>query len=168
MTHTSYLSQTPQTCLCKNFLSGVNFSRLSEKKCIYLTFSETFLVFLVPRFLGVKFGFRKSCQCKRNDKYEPGFIFTKNPLEQRVILLPVFVRDLAILGMICISQPNRRQINVIPVRKLLFEMSWFHMGIAKTALDPAPSVKRAKVEKKGPQTILASPYTPGQRGKKMP
>ena len=70
--HTSYLSQTPQTCLCKNFLSGVNFSRLSEKKCIYLTFSETFLVFLVPLvvFLGLKFGFRKSCQCKRNDKYE--------------------------------------------------------------------------------------------------
>ena len=29
--HTSYLSQTPQTCLCKSFLSGVNFSRLSEK-----------------------------------------------------------------------------------------------------------------------------------------
>ena len=29
--HTSYLSQTPQTCLCKNILSGVNFSRLSEK-----------------------------------------------------------------------------------------------------------------------------------------
>ena len=29
--HTSYLSQTPQTCLCKNFLSGVNFSRLSGK-----------------------------------------------------------------------------------------------------------------------------------------
>ena len=29
--HTFYLSQTPQTCLCKNFLSGVNFSRLSEK-----------------------------------------------------------------------------------------------------------------------------------------
>ena len=59
-------------CLCKNFLSGVNFSRLSEKKCIYMTFSETFLVFLVPLvvFLGVKFGFRKSCQCKRNDKYE--------------------------------------------------------------------------------------------------
>ena len=42
------------------------------KKCIYLTFSETFLVFLVPLvvFFGVKFGFRKSCQCKRNDKYE--------------------------------------------------------------------------------------------------
>ena len=59
-------------CLCKNFLSGVNFSRLSEKKCIYLTFSETFLVFLVLLvvFLGVKFDFRKSCQCKRNDKYE--------------------------------------------------------------------------------------------------
>ena len=29
--HTSYLSQTPQTCLCKKFLSGVNFSRLGEK-----------------------------------------------------------------------------------------------------------------------------------------
>ena len=29
--HTFYLSQTPQTCLCKNFLSGVNFSRMSEK-----------------------------------------------------------------------------------------------------------------------------------------
>ena len=59
-------------CLCKNFLLGVNFSRFSEKKCIYLTFSETFLVFLVTLvvFLGVKFGFRKSCLCKRNDKYE--------------------------------------------------------------------------------------------------
>ena len=35
-------------------------------------FSETFLVILVPLvvFLGVKFGFRKSCLCKRNDKYE--------------------------------------------------------------------------------------------------
>ena len=35
-------------------------------------FDETLLVFLVPLvdFLGVKFGFRKSCQCKRNDKYE--------------------------------------------------------------------------------------------------
>ena len=72
LVHTSYFSQTPQTCLCKKFLSGVNFSRLSEKKCIYLTFSETFLVFLVPLvvFWGVKFGFRKSCLCKRNDKYE--------------------------------------------------------------------------------------------------
>ena len=57
---------------CKNFLSGVNFSRLSEKKCLYLTFTETFLVFLMPLviFLSVKFGFQKSCQCKRNDKYE--------------------------------------------------------------------------------------------------
>jgi len=43
-----------------------------KKKCIYTTFSETFLVFLVTLvvFLGVKFGFRKSCLCKRNDKYE--------------------------------------------------------------------------------------------------
>ena len=42
------------------------------KKCIYMTFSETFLVFLVILvvFLGVKFGFRKSCLCKRNDKYK--------------------------------------------------------------------------------------------------
>ena len=37
-----------------------------------MTFSETFLVFLVTLvvFLGVKFGFRKSCLCKRSDKYE--------------------------------------------------------------------------------------------------
>ena len=37
-----------------------------------MTFSETFLVFLViiVVFLGVKFGFRKPCLCKRNDKYK--------------------------------------------------------------------------------------------------
>ena len=37
-----------------------------------MTFSETFLVFLLPLvvFWGVKFGFRKSCLCKRNDKYK--------------------------------------------------------------------------------------------------
>ena len=37
-----------------------------------MTFSETFLVFLVILvvFLGVKFGFRKSCLCKKNDKYQ--------------------------------------------------------------------------------------------------
>ena len=37
-----------------------------------MTFSETFLVFLVTLVvsLGVKFGFRTSCLCKRNDKYE--------------------------------------------------------------------------------------------------
>ena len=37
-----------------------------------MTFSETFLVFLVILvvFGGVKFGFRKSCLCKRNDKYK--------------------------------------------------------------------------------------------------
>ena len=35
-------------------------------------FFRDILVFLVPLvvFLGVKFGFRKSCLCKRNDKYE--------------------------------------------------------------------------------------------------
>ena len=37
-----------------------------------MTFSETFLVFLVILvvFLGVKFGFPKPCLCKRNDKYK--------------------------------------------------------------------------------------------------
>ena len=43
------------------------------------------------------------------------------------------------------------------------------MGIALIALDPPiPMVKRANVEKKVPQAVLASPYTPGQRGKKCP
>ena len=56
-------------CLCKNFLSGVNFSRL---KMHIFDFLRHIIMFLVPLdvFLGVKFGFRKSCQCKRNDKYE--------------------------------------------------------------------------------------------------
>ena len=40
--HTSYLSQTPQTCLCKNFLSGVNFSRLSEKNAYIWLFQRHF------------------------------------------------------------------------------------------------------------------------------
>ena len=44
-THTSYLSQTPQTCLCKNFLSGVNFSRLSEKNAYIWLFRDIFSVF---------------------------------------------------------------------------------------------------------------------------
>ena len=37
-----------------------------------MTFSETFLVFLVTLvvFFGVKFGFWESCLCNRNDKYE--------------------------------------------------------------------------------------------------
>ena len=38
-------------------------------------------------------------------------------------------------------------------------MCWFYMGIAQIALEPW---------KKVPQTILASPYAPGQRGKKVP
>ena len=58
-------------CLCKKFLSGVNFSRLSEKMHIFDFFRDVFSVFgAFSRFLGVKFGFRKSCLCKRNDKYE--------------------------------------------------------------------------------------------------
>ena len=40
--HTSYLSQTPKTCLCKNFLSGVNFSRLSEKNAYIWLFQRHF------------------------------------------------------------------------------------------------------------------------------
>ena len=41
------------------------------------------------------------------------------------------------------------------------------MGIAQIALDPLLR-KQANVEKKVPQTILASRYTPRQRGKKGP
>ena len=44
----------------------------------------------------------------------------------------------------------------------LFEMCWVYMAIAQIAQDPPPSVKRTNVEKKVFQTILASPYTPGQ------
>ena len=47
-------------------------------------------------------------------------------------------------------------------------MCWFYMGIAQIALDQPPSVKRANVEKKVAQTIMASPYTPGQMWKKVP
>ena len=65
--HTSYL-----VCLCKNFVSGVNFSRLSEKTHIFDFFRNIFSVFgaFLVVFFGVKFGFRKSYQCKRNYKYE--------------------------------------------------------------------------------------------------
>ena len=59
-THTSYLSQTPQTCLCKNFLSGVNFSRLSEKKHIFDFFRDIYSVFgAFGRFFGCKIWFSK-------------------------------------------------------------------------------------------------------------
>ena len=51
------------------------------------------------------------------------------------------------------------------LRKPPFEMCWFYMGIAQIALDPP--MARANVEKKVPQTILASHYTPGQREKKV-
>ena len=69
--HTSYLSQAPQAVLCKIFLSGVYFSRLSEKMHIFDFFKDIFSVFgAFSRFFGCKFGFRKTCQCKRNDKYE--------------------------------------------------------------------------------------------------
>ena len=43
------------------------------------------------------------------------------------------------------------------------------MGIAQIAsFRPPSSVKRENMEKKVPQTILVSPYNPGQRGKKVP
>ena len=58
--HTFYLSQTPQTCLCKNFLSGVNFSRMSEKMHIYDFFRDIFSVFGdFSRLLGCKIWFSK-------------------------------------------------------------------------------------------------------------
>ena len=47
------------------------FSRLSEKMHIFDFFRDIFSVFgAFSRFLGVKFGFQKSCLCKRNDKYQ--------------------------------------------------------------------------------------------------
>ena len=59
-THTSYLSKTPQTCLCKKFLSGVNFSRLSEKMHIFDFFRDIFSVFgAFSRFFGCKIWFSK-------------------------------------------------------------------------------------------------------------
>ena len=50
----------------------------------------------------------------------------------------------------------------------LFEMCWVYMAIAQIAQDP-PLCQTDKHEKKFFQTILASPYTPGQTwGKKCP
>ena len=47
------------------------------------------------------------------------------------------------------------------LEKPLFEICLFYMGIAQIALEPPPpSVKRANMEKKVPQTILASLYNP--------
>ena len=58
--HTFYLSETPQTCLCKNFLSGVNFSRLSEKTHIFDFFRDIFSVFgAFSLFFGCKIWFSK-------------------------------------------------------------------------------------------------------------
>ena len=45
--------------------------------------------------------------------------------------------------------------------KPLFEMCWFHMGIAQIALDQPPTpLSNGQNGKKVPQTILASLYTP--------
>ena len=60
LNHTSYLSQTPQTCLYKNLLSGVNFYRLSEKMHIFDFFRDIFSVFgAFSRFFGCKIWFSK-------------------------------------------------------------------------------------------------------------
>ena len=37
LSHTSYLSQTPQTCLCKEKLPGVNFYRFNAKNWRFFT-----------------------------------------------------------------------------------------------------------------------------------
>ena len=42
--HTSYLSQTPQTCLCKKIQSGVKFSRLNVKNCMFLLILGAFVI----------------------------------------------------------------------------------------------------------------------------
>ena len=65
-----------------------------------MTFSETFLVFLVPLvvFWGVKFGFRKSCLCKRNDKYEVWLPHIFDQIFKRF-------RPLLSLGVTCIHPP---------------------------------------------------------------
>ena len=50
-----------------------------------------------------------------------------------------------------------------------FEMCWFFMGIFQIAIDPPPHLLlNGQTWKKVLQTILASPYTHGQRGKKCP
>ena len=55
------------------------------------------------------------------------------------------------------------------LEKPLFEMCWFYVGIAQIALDPPSPLSNGQTWKKYvPQTILASPYTPGQSGKKVP
>ena len=61
-----------------------------------MTFSETFLVFLVILvvFLGVKFGFRKSCLCKRNDKYE-------------VCIRVIVISDIVVSVIITFTHKNR-------------------------------------------------------------
>ena len=42
------------------------------------------------------------------------------------------------------------------------------MGIAQIALTPPPLCQTGKHGKKVPQTVLGSPYIPGQREKKVP
>ena len=55
--------------LIPNTLYKKGMSRKTQKFATKLAWC-LFLVSLVVFFLGVKFGFRKSCPCKRNDKYE--------------------------------------------------------------------------------------------------
>ena len=52
---------------------------------IYDFFRDIFSVFGdFSRFLGVKFGFRKSCLCKRNDKYKVWVCESKVSFETEV------------------------------------------------------------------------------------
>ena len=71
--HTSYLSQTPQTCLCKKKLPSVNFYRFNAKNLRFFTdltrkigiYYRKILAFFVVNFILQKF-----CSCTKNDKYE--------------------------------------------------------------------------------------------------
>ena len=59
-------------CPCQNIMSGVKFSRLNAKTAYYTLFQRHCFVFwaVFNHFLGVKFEIKKSCLCKRNDKYQ--------------------------------------------------------------------------------------------------
>ena len=64
--HTWYLSQTPQTCLCKKKLPGVNFYRFNAKNWrFFYRFNAKKLA-----FFGVNFILQKIWLCKKDDKYK--------------------------------------------------------------------------------------------------
>ena len=59
-------------CPCKNILSGVTFSRLNTETAYIWLFRDIFECFggVFSQFSGVKFGIKKCCLCKINDKYQ--------------------------------------------------------------------------------------------------